>query len=315
MHELFEAQVHRAPDATALVYDGKELTYREVEDRSNQLARLLRDRGVGPEVKVGVCLERSFEMIITVLAIGKAGGAYVPLEPAWPRVRAEQILGPLAARMVITERKHLHRFRELQYLLPDLHDVVCIDETGERLAPEEVVKDQVEAFFDDMSARAFDEATAGGFISSFTGQPFPLEEVHEYREHVVSLVRKHLPAGGRVLEVGCGSGLILFALADGTIDYVGLDPSDETQRRNRERAQREEIRRLELITGFADQLDDLALGQFDVVLMASTAQFFPGLAYLDRVIEQCMRACREGGVLILADMIEYRVQEQVQTSV
>src|SRR5262249_32308221 len=79
--ELFEAQVEKSPEATALVYEGTSLSYRELNRRANRLAHLLRGRGVRPEAIVGICLERSLEMVVGLLGILKAGSAYLPLDP------------------------------------------------------------------------------------------------------------------------------------------------------------------------------------------------------------------------------------------
>ena len=81
VHSLFEAQVERTPEAVALVFAEQQLSYRELNARANQLGHYLRAAGVGPEVLVGLCLERSVEMIVAVLGILKAGGAFVPLNP------------------------------------------------------------------------------------------------------------------------------------------------------------------------------------------------------------------------------------------
>src|SRR5205085_154401 len=91
VHELFEEQVARAPEATALVFQEETLTYRELNERANQLAHRLRVLGVGPEVTVGVLLDRSPELIVALLGILKAGGVYVPLNPAYPKERLELI--------------------------------------------------------------------------------------------------------------------------------------------------------------------------------------------------------------------------------
>ena len=85
LHQLFEAQVERTPEAIAVVFEDQTLTYRELNQRANQLAHYLRARGVGPEVLVGICMERSLELMVGLLGILKAGGAYVPLDPAYPR--------------------------------------------------------------------------------------------------------------------------------------------------------------------------------------------------------------------------------------
>src|SRR3990170_7025990 len=92
LHELFESHVKRAPDAVAVVCEGKQLTYRELNRRANQLAHYLRKLGVKAEVPVGICVERSVEMVVGLLAILKAGGAYVPLDPAYPRERLSFML-------------------------------------------------------------------------------------------------------------------------------------------------------------------------------------------------------------------------------
>ncbi|MDB9524606.1 condensation domain-containing protein [Oscillatoria sp. CS-180] len=104
-HHLFEAQVKKTPDAIALVFDGPEqqqLTYAELDRRSNQLAHHLRSLGVGLEVIVGICLERSLEMIIALLAVLKAGGAYLPLDPTYPSERLSFMLKDSQAAVLIT---------------------------------------------------------------------------------------------------------------------------------------------------------------------------------------------------------------------
>src|SRR6185369_347642 len=87
LHHLFEQQVERRPDATALVCQGQSMTYRDLDRAANRLARPLIEREVGAEVRVGLCLERSLEMVVAILAVLKAGGTYVPLDPALPSER------------------------------------------------------------------------------------------------------------------------------------------------------------------------------------------------------------------------------------
>ena len=103
LHELFEAQVARAPDAPAITFEDGHLTYRQLNERANQLARHLQRLGVGPEVPVGVLMERSLEMVIALYAILKAGGAYVPLEPTYPRERLQLMLNDLCVPVVLTQ--------------------------------------------------------------------------------------------------------------------------------------------------------------------------------------------------------------------
>src|SRR5262249_35319201 len=105
IHELFEAQVRRDPEATAVVFEKKEMSYRELNGRANQLARYLRELGVGPETRVGVCMERSFEMVIGLLGTLKAGGAYVPLDANYPEERLGYMGGDAEGGLCFTHTK------------------------------------------------------------------------------------------------------------------------------------------------------------------------------------------------------------------
>ncbi|WP_396956092.1 amino acid adenylation domain-containing protein [Nitrosomonas sp.] len=87
LHQLFEAQVEKSPDAIAVVFEDQQLTYAQLNAKANQLAHYLRAQGVGPEVLVGICMERSLEMVVGILGILKAGGAYLPIDPGYPRER------------------------------------------------------------------------------------------------------------------------------------------------------------------------------------------------------------------------------------
>jgi amino acid adenylation domain-containing protein len=105
IHELFEAQVERTPDAPAVVFEDSQLTYRELNKRANQLAHHLRELGVGPDMLVAICIERSLEMVVGLLAILKAGGAYVPLDPDYPVERLRYMLEDSAPAALLTQTR------------------------------------------------------------------------------------------------------------------------------------------------------------------------------------------------------------------
>lgn len=103
IHELVEAQVLRTPNSSAVEYGGSRLTYRELNQRANQLAHFLQKRGIGPEAKVGVCLRRSLELPVALLAVLKAGAACVPLDPAYPKERLTYMLEDSQISLVLTQ--------------------------------------------------------------------------------------------------------------------------------------------------------------------------------------------------------------------
>ncbi|MEH1816627.1 MAG: non-ribosomal peptide synthetase [Nostoc sp.] len=121
IHQLFEAQVEKTPDAVALIFNNQHLTYRDLNSRANQLAKHLQSLGVGTEILVGICIERSLEMVVALLAILKAGGAYVPLDPGYPQERLAFMLSDTQVSVLLTQK-------ELVAKLPT-HTafVICLD--------------------------------------------------------------------------------------------------------------------------------------------------------------------------------------------
>ena len=128
IHQLFEEQVQRTPDAIAVVFEGEQLTYLELNERANQLAHYLRSLGVGPEVLVGICVERSREMIIGLLGILKAGGAYVPLDPNYPSERLAFMLEDSSVPVLLTQERLVEKLPQHSAC------VVCLDSNWEEIA-------------------------------------------------------------------------------------------------------------------------------------------------------------------------------------
>ncbi|HEX8650923.1 MAG TPA: amino acid adenylation domain-containing protein, partial [Pyrinomonadaceae bacterium] len=131
VHQLFEAQVERHPEKVAVTFADRQLTYQELNRRANQLAHHLRALGVGPEVPVCICVERSLEMLVGLVGILKAGGAYVPLDPMSPPERLAFMLEDTRAKVLITQER-------LAAGLPEhcTQEVIRLDADGERIARE-----------------------------------------------------------------------------------------------------------------------------------------------------------------------------------
>src|SRR6185436_19544357 len=111
LHELFERSAQRHPESVALSWAGRALTYRELDERADRLAHRLAHRlaalEVGPEVRVGLCLERKPEMVVSLLAVLKAGGAYVPLDPSHPAERLAWIAADAGIRVLVADSASL----------------------------------------------------------------------------------------------------------------------------------------------------------------------------------------------------------------
>ncbi|TFI50883.1 amino acid adenylation domain-containing protein [Mastigocladus laminosus UU774] len=121
IHQLFEEQVERTPDAVAVVFKNEQLTYRQLNSRANQLAYYLQSLGVKRDVLVGICVERSWEMVVGLLGILKAGGAYVPLDPAYPQERLSYMLTHSGVEVLLTQQHLVERLPKNETV------VVCLD--------------------------------------------------------------------------------------------------------------------------------------------------------------------------------------------
>src|SRR4028119_2348513 len=133
INQLFEEQVERTPDATAVIFEDKQLTYQELNRRSNQLAHHLQKLGVGSEVLVGICMERSVEMIVGLLGILKAGGAYVPLDPSYPSERLGFMLEDSQVSVLLTSENLVE---QLPNVIASAHQDCTIQNPGRYLRSE-----------------------------------------------------------------------------------------------------------------------------------------------------------------------------------
>ncbi|WDD36942.1 amino acid adenylation domain-containing protein (plasmid) [Nostoc sp. UHCC 0926] len=128
IHQLFEAQVEKTPSDIAVIFENQQLTYQQLNDQANQLAHYLQELGVKPEVIVGVCMKRSPEMLIALLAILKAGGAYVPLDPAYPQERLTFMVEDSQTKVLLTQSHLVELFAK-----SNVH-IVCIDRDSQLLS-------------------------------------------------------------------------------------------------------------------------------------------------------------------------------------
>ena len=153
IHNLFEEQVEKTPDATAVVLEEEKITYRELNNRANQLAHYLQKHGIDRDVLVGICVERSIEMIVGLLGILKAGGAYVPLDPSYPRERLSIMLDDAQVRVLITQEKHLSNFENCT--------AVCLDRDWRVIASESAANPLIQNGSDDLAYVIYTSGSTG----------------------------------------------------------------------------------------------------------------------------------------------------------
>ena len=223
--QLFEAQVERAPAAVAVVCEGQTLTYWELNRRANQLAHYLKGLGVGPEVLVGICVERSLEMVVGLLGILKAGGAYVPLDPAYPKERLAFMLQDAQALVLLTQQRLVERLPQ------DGTKVVCLDTDWGAIAQEGETNLLCQGTTDNLAYVLY--------TSGSTGRPKGVAMSHRPLCNLLSwqLQNSTLPRGARTLQFAslsfdvsfqeifstwCSGGTLVLISEEMRRDAVGL---------------------------------------------------------------------------------------------
>ena len=193
LHELFAAQVEQTPDRDAVVYADKKLTYAELNKRVETMAAHLRAHGIGPEVIVGIYVERSLEMIVGVLAILRAGGAYLPLDPTYPSQRIQFMLEDARVRVLLTQRR-------LAESLPKCGaEVLYVDEIGVR-----DVTFRLPAVTPDNLAYVI-------YTSGSTGQPKGVMIQHRSAVNLAYALQRSIYPQGKHLRVGLNAPLAFDA--------------------------------------------------------------------------------------------------------
>ncbi len=176
IHQLFEQQVERSPDAIALVFEDEQLTYKELNQRANQLAHHLRNLGVGLEVLVGICVERSLEMVVGLLGILKAGGAYVPLDPAYPPERLAFMLEDAEVAVLLTQARLVESIPKHQ------GRIVCLDTDWQ------IIERQSEANL--ISEVKLDNLAYVIYTSGSTGKPKGVQVLHSAVVNFLTSMRR-----------------------------------------------------------------------------------------------------------------------------
>jgi amino acid adenylation domain-containing protein len=198
VHQLLEAQALRTPNAIAVEFNGQSLTYAELDSRSNQLAHLLRSHGVQRENLVGLCVERSLEMVVSLLGILKAGAAYVPLDPSYPADRIQYVLEDAHVRVLLTQKSLLKSL--------SVPETICLDPAWEFLTRQSS---------DPVGAEVSPENLAYTiYTSGSTGKPKGVQIEHRSVVNFLCSMQR---------EPGLAANDVLLAVTTLSFDIAGLE--------------------------------------------------------------------------------------------
>lgn len=293
----------RYPSSVAVIDEEKSITYQGLYQSSGAIANFFQEHEPSP-ILVGLLLDRSVAMSESILGIWRAGHAYVPLDTEGPFNRLLEIAGDARIAVLITSKKYLGWAYELQWLCPQLKTILCID-TDHLYQVEEPVKASMDReMWEEVGTRANNDIEAGGWINSFTGEPFSQLEMSEYSENVYNKLKPFLSSKTRVLEIGCSSGLTMFKLAPYVDYYLGTDMSATIIEKNHDLIKKNRLHNIEVACLAAQDIDRNHQSNFDVIIINSVIQNFNGLNYFRSILEKCLDKISSSGIIFVGDVMD-----------
>ncbi|MCX6634280.1 MAG: alpha/beta fold hydrolase [Acidobacteria bacterium] len=292
----------KRPDVAALVDETGATSYRELDVWSNRIAHWLVGCGLPREARVGVMMGRGRGYLAGMVGIMKAGCVYVPLDPTQPLPRRRMLTDDAGLAAMIVDASALADLRSLQWRCPTLAHGLCIDaDEPDRLIemPGALMSTEL---WDHLAGEGADDAGAGGWKSAFTGLPIPESALEAFGANARAKTAPLLNASSRVLEIGCASGFTMRYVAPLCASYVASDISRMNAGRAEEIARRHGLNHVTGRQLASHDIDLLAPGSFDLVILNSVIESFPGFGYLADVLDKALTLLAPGGSLFLGSI-------------
>jgi amino acid adenylation domain-containing protein len=312
---LFEQQTAKTPDNIAGVYKNQFLTYRELDKKSDQLANYFYfEKNLQPNDRVAVWMNRSIDFLVAVIGIMKAGGAYIPIDLVVPEKRIKQVIDDSGIGIVISQGEYTRSLNRLQWECKSFHTFLIIDGEVDKPLTEAEQEDLkiAEELWNFVAEGGTDEISEGGWISSYTGEPFTKEEMDEYGDNSLKKLTPFLHKNMRVLEIGCASGITMSRVAPRVGFYLGTDLSRVTIQKARQRLEEGENNNISLQCLPAHDIDKLYEKNFDLILMNSVIQSFHGHTYLRRVLGKSIPLLKDKGYIFIGDVMDQDVKGDLE---
>ena len=291
------------PDTVAVSDGARRLTYAELWREADAIARWIASLQLARPAVAGVLMDNCADLVATVLGILSAGGVWLPLNPELPLSRTSEMVRDAGAELLFTHAARIGAANKLHWECPALRRLCCID-SEHGVDAIEPSPPQTTELWNLIGERATDAITGGGWLSSFTGQPFSAAEMDEYADNAYAKLAPLLHPDSRVLEIGCSTGLTLFRLAPLCAQYVGVDLSPVILERTRAEARARGLDNVTLVPLAADRLDELDASGFDLIVVNSVVQNFPGHNYLRAVLRAARAKLNGDGRIFLGDVMD-----------
>lgn len=300
--DRFATMAASHPGRIAVRDEFGEISYGELDRQSNRIAHFITGLNLSDGALVGVMTGRNKHYITATLGILKVGLAFVPLDPSVPLIRRSTLVRDARIPLIISEGAHIGDLHQLQWRCKSVTDILCLDYDDIDALTENPGSLMSVELWDHLAGDEADNIQAGGWKSAFTGQPIAQNAMDAFGENARNKVAGLVSRDARVLEIGCASGFTMKHVAPVVGTYVATDLS----RRNVERTEALAINLgMTHVIGRqlgAHDIDVYEPGSFDLIIMNSVIENFPGYGYLRAVLTKAKTLLAPGGVIYLGNV-------------
>ncbi|RCK45285.1 hypothetical protein TH25_18300 [Thalassospira profundimaris] len=300
--DRFEKIAASHPDRMAVRDETGDISYRELVRQSNRIAHFIAGLNLSDASPVGVMTGRNKHYIIAILGVLKAGFAFVPLDPNVPLIRRITLVRNARIPLILSESACIGDLHQLQWRCKTVADILCLDCDDIDSLTENPGSLMSVELWDHLAGDDADNILAGGWKSAFTGQPIAQNAMDAFGENARKKVAGLVSRDARVLEIGCASGFTMKHVAPVVGTYVATDLS----RRNVERTEALAINLgMTHVIGrqlAAHDIDVYEPGSFDLIIMNSVIENFPGYGYLRAVLTKAKALLAPGGAIYLGNV-------------
>ncbi len=303
IHKLLESCAVKFRGKKVLFYKNNKLTFDQLNRMSNRISNLLIKNGTNKEEIVAVLMNRSPEMIGSIFAILKAGGAYLPIDPNWPKNRIIEIIDNARVGKIIVSKEFIDIAENMLWESHFLKSYICTDSDRDfSFSLKEREKEQRDLWNYVAENSVNDMVGGAGWKTSYGKHNFSKEEIDELVQNVYLKLKPFLDNDKKVLEIGCGTGLVLDRIAPIVNFYHGIDISENAIKIAESNVRAKGYKNVKLETMDSDGIRCLKKNSYDAIIINSVTQFFPSFGYLNNFLRETVSLLKEGGVLFLGDI-------------
>ena len=302
--EQFNECVKSDPQKIALVHNEGSMTYKELDQLSNQVAQFILKQGIEKEGVVTVYLSPSTHLVVAILGVLKSGASYLPINVDYPLERIQYMINDSQSTLILSESKFIKELNHIQWECSYLRSFICLDSENvyEENESRSALMDR--ELWEYVGSSADDDIAGGGWVNSYSGDKFTRQEMDEYGDNALNKLLPHLNETSRVLEIGCASGITMFRIAPHVGVYYGTDLSQTIIDYNQKVCEERDIQNVQLACLEAEKITELEARDFDVIIINSVVQCFSGHNYLRNIIKDLVDMLADQGKIFLGDLYD-----------